>query len=169
MPSNPPSSPGLEDKFDECFLEDKIDQIDVNNQDASTSPSTVSSPTDANMQLLPTNVNAQPTPVTSYHPPTSVDIQPPLTNIETQPQHANVNTQLTPMHITIHPAPANGNSNHPSNANTLPAPLLVIQENNEHEDHQADSQQQEIIDIDAAQGFPNMDEGRISLSFYNGT
>ena len=66
------------------------------------------------------------------------------------------------MHITIQPPPANGNSNHPADANTLPPPPCVIQENNE--DHQTDSQQQEIIDmVEAAQGLPYMDEGRFPL------
>ena len=68
------------------------------------------------------------------------------------------------MHITIQPSPANGNSNHPADANTLPPPPCVIQENNE--EHQTDSQQQEIIDmVEAAQGLPYMDEGRISSHF----
>lgn len=70
------------------------------------------------------------------------------------------------MHITIQP-PANGNSNHPTDANTLSVPLCVIQENSEHEDHQTDNQQQEIIDVEAAQDLPNMDEGVISSHLRN--
>ena len=108
------------------------------------------------------NVNTQPTSMNSNHSPTNVDIQPSLTNIGTQPQHANVNTQPAPMDVTIQPPPANGNSNHPAYANTLPPPPCVIQENNE--DHQTDSQQQEIIDmVEAAQGLPYMDEGGVYL------
>ena len=52
----------------------------------------------------------------------------------------------------------------PTDANILPPPPCVTQENNE--DHQTDSQQQEIIDmVEAAQGLPYMDEGGIFSHF----
>ena len=124
-----------------------------------SSPSTVSPPTDINTQLFPMNVNTQPTSMNSNHSSTNVDIQPPLTNIGTRPQHANVNTQLhqctSPSSLLLQMA---------TPTIQLMPPPCVIQENNE--EHQTDSQQQEIIDmVEAAQGLPYMDEGRISSHF----
>ena len=70
-----------------------------------------------------------------------------------------------PTHTNAHHHPASSCKwQHPADANTLPPPPCVIQENNE--EHQTDSQQQKIIDmVEAAQGLPCMDEGRISSHF----
>ena len=170
MPSNPPSSPAQAEELDDFFLDDEVDQVNyVNSQHTSTSRSSHCSPTDVNTQLLPTcvtthsYVNTQPTTMNSTH----VDNPPSLTNTATQPQHTNDNIQTTPMHITFQSPAANDNSNNHTAASTFPDPPCVNQEN-EHEDCQTGSPQQEGIDTETADGFPDIAEGGISFFSFTG-